>query len=141
MQNELIQAILEQQTTLCCCILRNHESFPSLFSYPVSHALFHQFYILEALVLESAFIHDRRDALVEDHREVYSDKDKDDNDAGPAAKVPRLSIIYKLCEHDQMVGTDDDQDFVDELKCARHPRHKRLEVADVDHNKAAHEDN
>ena len=79
--------------------------------------------------------------MVEDHRKVDGDQDKDDNYAGPASNVPRLSIIYQLCEHDQMIGTDDDQDFVDELKCARHPRHKRLEVADVDHNKAALEDN
>ena len=71
--------------------------------------------ILKAFVLESAFVHDRRDALVENDREVHRNEDKDDNDAGPAAEVPCLRVMQKLGEHDQVVGANDDQDFVDEL--------------------------
>ena len=117
-----------------------YESFSSLVSYPLSQALLRQFLILIALVLESTFIQDRRDALVNDHREVDCDESKDDNDAGPATEVPRLRIMHKLREHDQVVSANDDQDFVDKLKSIRHAQNKRLEVADVDHDKTALED-
>ena len=95
---------------------------------------------MEALVPESSSMYHLIDALEKDDREVHRDENKDDYDAGPAAEVPRFRLWYKLREHDQMVGANDDQDFVDELERASHATHKRLEVADVDHDKAALED-